>query len=160
MHRLTILNNQFSKPPDKLITYKEKTNDIDFGPPLTAERYAQIDYWLTYSDWKSSCTNVRSRRDIAFDSDHVLLESCVYMKPPPRAQETRKKPWHLKPTPERWSLYNQSCCHAFSGCILSFNTFVEGILRAAECSLEKMPNGKRKTTLLETRGTKSKKETN
>ena len=80
MHRLTILNSQFSKPPDKFITHKEKTNDSDFGPPITAERYAQIDYWLTYSDWKNSCTNVQSRRDIAFDSDHVLLESCVYMK--------------------------------------------------------------------------------
>ena len=42
------------------------------------------------------------------------------------------------------SIYNQSCCHAFSGGILGLNTFVEGILRAAESSLEKMPNGKRK----------------
>jgi hypothetical protein len=97
-HRLTILNSQFSKPPDKFITHKEKTNDSDFGPPITAERYAQIDYWLTYSDWKSSCTNVQSRRDIAFDSDHALLESCAYMKPPPRAQETRKKSRYLNLT--------------------------------------------------------------
>jgi len=57
-HCLTILNSQFSKPLDRLITYKEKLNDSDFGPPFAAERYAQIDYWLTYSDWKSSCTNV------------------------------------------------------------------------------------------------------
>ena len=57
-HCLTILNSQFSKPLDRLITYKEKLHDSDFGPPFAAERYAQIDYWLTYSDWKSSCTNV------------------------------------------------------------------------------------------------------
>ena len=66
---------------------------------------------------------------------------CIYEATATRAG---KKPRYLKPTPQRWSLYNQSCCHAFSGCILSFNTFVEGILRAAESSLEKMPNGKRK----------------
>ena len=47
-------------------------------PPFTAERYAQIDYWPTCSGWKSSCANVQSRREIAFDSDHLLLESYVY----------------------------------------------------------------------------------
>ena len=38
LHRLAILNSQFSKPPEKLITYKEKTNDSDFGPPFIAQR--------------------------------------------------------------------------------------------------------------------------
>ena len=72
-----VLNSQFSKPPDKLTTCTEKTTDSDFGPPFNAERYAQIDYWLTCSDWKSSSVNVQSRREIAFDSDHLVLESCV-----------------------------------------------------------------------------------
>ena len=60
----------------------------------------------------------------------------------------QKKSRYPKPTPERWSRYNQSCCHSFSGGILGLNTFVEGILRAAESSLEKMLNGKRKNYII------------
>ena len=30
MHHLRILNSVFSKPPEKLITYREKTNGSDF----------------------------------------------------------------------------------------------------------------------------------
>lgn len=44
MRHLRILNAQFSKPPEKLMTYKEKTNSSDFGPPFDAHRYAQLDF--------------------------------------------------------------------------------------------------------------------
>jgi hypothetical protein len=84
---------------------------------------------------------------------------CIYEATATRTGN-QKKIEVSQPNPERWSLYNQSCCHAFSGGILGLNTFVEGILRAAESSWTRCLTEREKTTLLETRGTKSKKETN
>jgi len=145
LHRLAILNSQFSKPPEKLITYKEKTNDSDFGPPFIAERYAQIDNWLTSKDWKSFCDDVQSRRDIAFDSDHLVLESCISMKPPPRLLDTEPLHKYSKPSTDQWVRYNQECHKFLSSDQVCFQTLVQGILQAAAGALEKVPPGKKKT---------------
>ena len=145
MHHLSILNSQFSKPAEKLLTYKEKFNSSDFGPPFDAERYAQIDYWLTNSAWKNSCTDAQSRRDIPFDSDHVVVEARFEMKPSPRTPEPNSSKKNSKPSQEQWCLFNDDCSRLFAEQPLCLQKFVAGILRAAETNLALVPVGKKKS---------------
>jgi hypothetical protein len=136
---------QFSKPAEKLLTYKEKFNSSDFGPPFDAERYAQIDYWLTNSAWKNSCTDAQSRRDIPFDSDHVVVEARFEMNPSPRTPEPNSSKKNSKPSQEQWCLFNDDCSRLFAEQPLCLQKFVAGILRAAETNLALVPVGKKKS---------------
>ena len=128
MHHLKILNSQFSKPLDRLITHKEKKNVSDFGPPFDAERYAQIDYWLTNSTWKTACTDAQSRRDVPFDSGHLVVEAQFEMKPDKRVQEPKTSKKFLKPTLAQWNCFNTECAQTLSRQSLCLSKFVRKYL--------------------------------
>ena len=48
--QVSLLNSMFHKPPQKLVTYKEKVpnggNEMINGPPYNAIKYGQVDFWL------------------------------------------------------------------------------------------------------------------
>jgi hypothetical protein len=149
MHHLKILNSQFSKPPKKLITYKEKFNSSDFGPPCDAERFAQIDYWLANSAWKTARADAQSRGDIAFGLDHLTVDAQFEMRPSLRVHESKPSKKFLKPSPAQWGSFNDECSNysdsnSFILQPFCLNKFVEGVLRAAENNLESAPTGKKK----------------
>ena len=77
-HRLQVANSLFSKPPEKLVTYKEKVhmdeNEEYNGPPYDAIKYAQIDYWLCGQIEQRAISDIQSRLDVRFDSDYFVLE--------------------------------------------------------------------------------------
>ena len=134
MHKLRILNSQFSKP-EKFITYKlykEKANTSDFGPPFDAHRYAQLDYWLTGAAWKRSCADVQSRRDIVFDSDHLLLEARLELLPCQRPRDAIEVDKFKKLDSTQWLNFNSRFATLISKDSVCYDAFVSSLLRAAK----------------------------
>ena len=150
MHQLKILNSQFSKPAEKLLTYKEKDNDSDFGPPYDAIRYAQIDFWLTHAAWTRTCPDVQSRKDIPFDSDHVVLEAEFEMKPNLRTQDVHYTERFQKPCWDRWIKFNSDFRCLIADNPKCLQSFAVSILRAAETNLDEVPREQKRQYLSKT----------
>ena len=156
IHALNVMNTQLPKPPHKLITYKEKCSGSeesqDIGPSYDAQRFAQIDFWVAGDSWKSNVKDTQSRIDVHFDSDHFILESRITIKnlihKVPEAEHTKR---FYKPTLERWTNYNLQIRQLISNEPLSWETFSEAVIIAADTQLEKIPPQKNKSYI--SRGT-------
>ena len=144
MQSLRILNSQFSKPPNKLITYIEKSAGVEFGPPYDAVRFAQIDYWLVADTYKHACTDVQSRQDIVFESDHLVLECRAEISTQANTKKKNRAPKFHKPNRHQWEKYNQSVADLIGQNLCSLKSFQQAVLDSAKRYLDKTPNEKRK----------------
>ena len=147
LHGLNVLNSQYSKPPSKLITYKEKIhigeNEQINGPPFSALKY----YWLVNDEGKRAVLDIQSRKDIGFDSDHFLLGCRLAVTTNSRRQdkpfETKR---YSKPDLIKWKAYNDKVRSLLEGkrCDLDLDIFTKSVLEAAIYSLDSEPKQKKK----------------
>ena len=149
LHGLNILNSQYSKPPDKLITYKEKIhigeNEQLNGPPFNAFKYGQIDYWLANKDGKRAVLDVQSRIDVGFDSDHFLLECRLVVTTICRKEDNSfKAKRYSKPDPMKWNAYNDKIRSLLEGKQCDLDIFTKALLEGAEAALDGEPKQKKK----------------
>jgi len=149
-HNLLICNSQFSKPPDKLVTYKEKVptdNDSRFnGPPYDAVKYAQIDYWLCGVMEKRTVLDTQGRLDIHFDSDHFPLECYVVINiRVPQEDVNSQAIKYAKPDPHHWATSNQKVRSLLEGKSWDLESCTNALIEAAASSLQReSPQKKRK----------------
>ena len=149
-HNLLICNSQFSKPPDKLVTYKEKVptdNDSRFnGPPYDAVKSAQIDYWLCGVMEKRTVLDTQGRLDIHFDSDHFPLECYVVINiRVPQEDVNSQAIKYAKPDPHNWATSNQKVRSLLEGKSWDLESCTNALIEAAASSLQReSPQKKRK----------------
>ena len=116
---LTPMNTQFKKPPEKLVTYKEKVpehnpeSELYQGEntgPYDHSKYAQCDYLLVKKGFQKTVTDCESRVDLAKDTDHIPLvaEIRTNMKRQQKAHGEKAAKKYYKPSTEKWRLYNES----------------------------------------------------
>ena len=161
IHALKIMNTQFRKPPEKLLTYKEKCaqqeDNLDIGPPYDAHKYAQLDYWLAGDAWRSTIKDAQSRKDIFYDSDHFVLECRIMIKGLYHKTHNKERTVRFyKPNVERWKNYNMHIQHAIKRDSLCLQSLSALLQEAADKHLEKIPHDKKKSYI--SRGTWAKIE--
>jgi exonuclease III len=144
MQSLRIMNSQFSKPPIKLITYIEKHTGVEFGPPYDAVRFAQIDYWLVADAYKHACTDVQSRQDIVFESDHLVLECKAEILTQANTKKKNSVPKFHKPNRQQWEKFNEHVAGLMGQNSCTLNCFQKAVLDSAKRHLETIPHEKRK----------------
>ena len=133
----------------------------EVGPPYDAIKFAPIDYWLSRESWKSDVSDVQSRMDIFFESDHVVLEAVIkILAQHPNKEVVEKTHRYDKPTPSQWTHYNED----IKSCLVDEVRFDIKILLAAlqqseEKNLDRTPPEKRKPYLTRQTRVKYKKET-
>ena len=121
----------------------------EVGPPYDAIKFAQIDYWLSRESWKSAVSDVQSRMDIFFESDHFVLEAVIkILAQHPKKEVVEKTHRYDKPTPSQWTQYNED----IKSCLVDEVRFDLTILLAAlqqseEKNLDRTPPEKRKPYL-------------
>ena len=155
LHSLKIMNTFFSKPPEKLITYKNKVHnagsdtEAEVGPPFDAIKYGQLDFWLAGSAWRNCVLNTQSRKDVYFDSDHFILESHIIISGlATKGQDINKAIRYYKPTATRWTQYNSCIKEALAALsAFSLEDVTAAMQNAAQKCLEKVPPDKNKAYL-------------
>lgn len=104
---LRVLNTYCEEPMSKQVTFREHTTQI--GDPLSPEKFAQLDFWLTKCKHRNHCVGVQSRTDIYLDNDHYTLELRTRTKLAASGPAQGKKtPKYAKPSHSQWQTYNQS----------------------------------------------------
>ena len=156
-HNLLICNSLFSKPPEKLVTYKEKVpadNSSRYnGPPYDAVKYAQIDYWLCGAMGKRTVLDTQSRLDIHYDSDHFILECCVILNIRVPKQDVHSNSIkYVKPDPHHWAAYNQKVRWLLEGKSCDLESWTNVLIEAAASSLQREPPQKKKSLSVEIPG--------
>jgi len=138
-HSMMAVNTMFQKPPEKLITYIEKTSNNEDeqstrhrGPPYDASKYAQVDYWLAPKESTNIVQDVQSRKDIYFDSDHFLLEIIFSAKVKARSCKNKNKAKrYYKPDDKRWHEYNNEVRTLLEQDGISLASFTNAVTTAA-----------------------------
>ena len=80
-HNLIIVNTQFAKPQQKLITWK--TISTREGDEMDRGSYDQIDFVLTPHRWRNGVKDAESHPEANIDSDHfpvVITNQFKYQK--------------------------------------------------------------------------------
>ena len=77
---LVCSNTIFQKTPEKLVTYREKTTDLEDKDWNEKEKYAQIDFLWVPQRWKNSIINIESDTRSNFPSDHYPITATVRLK--------------------------------------------------------------------------------
>lgn len=135
MNSFVVLNTLFDKPLSKQATYREVSTHI--GETISAEKHAQLDFWLIKDCYKNCCVNVQSRTDLYLHSDHYPLEAFfqLHLKaqcPRRRTQTVR----YQKPSATQFAEYNAFIRRSWThGC--DHQSFNDIIKEAAEACLVK-----------------------
>ena len=91
----------------------------EVGPPYDAIKFAQIDYWLSRESWKSAVSDVQSRMDIFFESDHFVLEAVIkILAQHPKKEVVEKTHRYDKSTPSRWIQYSENTKTSIKSCLV------------------------------------------
>ena len=148
-HRLQVANSLFSKPPEKFVTYKEKVhmdeNEEYNGPPYDAIKYAQIDYWLCGQIEQRAISDIQSRLDVPFDSDHFVLECKLNISFPTfKKDNAPRTSRYAKPDSDRWIFYNNNIRSLLEGKRCDLDSLTEAMKNAAASSLRIEPPNKTK----------------
>ena len=153
IHNLKVMNSMFSKPAEKLLTYRckipsEGFDEQEAGPPYGAVKYAQIDFWLAGSNWRKTLLDTQSRKDIFFETDHFVLEAkitvCSFTCRPNDKDIVRR---YQKPDPNNWRKYNEHIRNYLFAHPLTYQNLTTALREAAERHLEQIPPGTKKTYL-------------
>ena len=85
-HDMCAVNTMFEKPPENLVTYKEKVpgNNPESEEyrgentaPYDYTKYAQCDYFITKKNWISTVKDCETRVDWFRDSDHIPMAATI-----------------------------------------------------------------------------------
>ena len=122
----------------------EKPTGVEFGPPYDAVRFAEIDYWLVADANKHACTDVQSRQDIVFESDHLVLECKAEILTQANTKKKNSVPKFHKPNRQQWEKYNEHVAGLMGQSSCTLNCFQKAVLDSAKRHLETIPHEKRK----------------
>ena len=158
---MTAINTQFTKPPEKLVTYKEKVpehnpdSELYQGEntgPYDHRKYAQCDYLLVKKGFQKTVADCETRVDLSRDTDHIpmVAEIRTNMKKQQKAHGEAPAKKYYKPSEERYKEYNEAVSDSLAtkkGWIqesdqaaapATLEDWVEVLQAAAEGTLEKI----------------------
>ena len=79
-NNLVCTNTLFQKTFDKLVTFREKTTDLEERDWGDKEKYAQIDFFWALQRWRNAVVNVESDTSSNFPSDHYPIIATVRLR--------------------------------------------------------------------------------
>ena len=109
-HELRPMNTWFTKPPEKLATYREmcKAEECTNTGPFTTETYAVLDHFITKEKRAKSVKDVETDLKTGFDSAHFLMKAKVEVCLEYRQKfESDRAERYYKPKNEAWEKYNR-----------------------------------------------------
>ena len=133
-----VSNTFFAKHEAKKCTYKDP-NTSGFTAPWTPYRFGQLDFLLAPTEYTNSVLDVTSRTDIAFNSDHALVQAkiCIKLKSMTKLAHSQVERYH-EPTQHQIAQYNAHLRRIFV-----FDHAIENVLQNCSRLSEDMKSAAR-----------------